>query len=165
MCIRDRGGFDTHGGLLQTHGVLMRELSDALTGFYQVTRSDVMGAGGIANQVTAFTASEFGRTLTSNGDGSDHGWGGHHLMVGGAVNGGTFYGKAPPVSVGDTGNAEDQWHVGQGRLLPSTSVDQYAGTLARWFGVNDAERARILPNLSNFTLANGYPPDLGFMAA
>ena len=159
------GGFDTHGGLLQTHGVLMRELSDALTGFYQVTRSDVMGAGGIANQVTAFTASEFGRTLTSNGDGSDHGWGGHHLMVGGAVNGGTFYGKAPPVSVGDTGNAEDQWHVGQGRLLPSTSVDQYAGTLARWFGVNDAERARILPNLSNFTLANGYPPDLGFMAA
>ncbi len=158
------GGFDTHGGLLQTHGDLMRELSDALTGFYQVTGdASVMGAGGVANQVTAFTASEFGRTLTSNGDGSDHGWGGHHLVVGGAVNGGRFYGKPPPVSVGDSGNPEDQWHVGQGRLLPSTSVDQYAGTLAKWFGVDGTELPRILPNLGNFTDANGYPPDLGFM--
>ncbi|WP_310566612.1 DUF1501 domain-containing protein [Hydrogenophaga sp.] len=158
------GGFDTHGGLLQTHGDLMQELSEALTGFYQVTGdATVMGAGGVANQVTAFTASEFGRTLTSNGDGSDHGWGGHHLVVGGAVNGGQFYGKPPPVSVGDSDSAEDQWHVGQGRLLPSTSVDQYAGTLARWFGVNDTELAGILPHLSSFTVANGYPPDLGFM--
>lgn len=160
------GGFDTHGGLAQTHGQLMQELSDALTGFYQVTGdASVMGAGGVANQVTAFTASEFGRTLTSNGDGSDHGWGGHHLVVGGAVNGGRFYGEAPPVSVGDDpDNPLDQWHVGQGRLLPRTSVDQYAGTLAKWFGVSDAELASILPNLRNFTEANGYPPDLGFMA-
>ncbi len=161
------GGFDTHGGLIAGHGELMQELSDALAGFYQVTgNASVMGAGGVANQVTAFTASEFGRTLTSNGDGSDHGWGGHHLVVGGAVNGGRFYGEAPPVSVGDDpDNPLDQWHVGQGRLLPRTSVDQYAGTLARWFGVNDSELASILPNLRNFTEANGYPPDLGFMAS
>jgi uncharacterized protein (DUF1501 family) len=160
------GGFDTHSGLIGGHGALMQELSDALTGFHQVTgNANVMGAGGLADQVTAFTASEFGRTLTSNGDGSDHGWGSHHLMVGGAVQGGVFYGKAPPVSAGDSDNAEDQWHVGQGRLLPSTSVDQYAGTLARWFGVNNSELAGILPNLANFSAGNGYPPDLGFMAA
>ena len=85
-------------------------------------------------------------------------------MVGGAVQGGRFYGEAPPVSVGDDpANPDDQWHVGQGRLLPRTSVDQYAATLARWFGVNDTELAGILPNLANFTVANGYPPDLGFM--
>ena len=159
------GGFDTHGGLLGQHGELMQQLSDALTGFHQVTaNAALMGSGGVADKVTAFTASDFGRTLTSNGDGSDHGWGGHHFMVGGAVQGGRFYGEAPPVSVGDDpANPDDQWHVGQGRLLPRTSVDQYAATLARWFGVNDTELAGILPNLANFTVANGYPPDLGFM--
>ena len=114
--------------------------------------------------VTAFTASDFGRTLSSNGDGSDHGWGSHHFLVGGAVRGKAFYGKAPPVSVGNsTTDANDQWHVGQGRLLPSTSVDQYAGTLATWFGVQGAEMAGILPNLGNFNSAD-YPTNLGFMA-
>ena len=123
---------------------------------------------GVANQVTAFTASDFGRTLASNGDGSDHGWGSHHLVVGGAVNGKAFYGTPPPVSVGDTAAAEDQWHVGQGRLLPSTSVDQYAATLAKWFGVTDAEMPSVLPNIGNFGAAASrpdYPTDLGFMMA
>jgi uncharacterized protein (DUF1501 family) len=152
------GGFDLHDNLISQQSVLMDRVSQALTTFYNAT-VDM----GVANQVTAFTASDFGRTLTSNGDGSDHGWGSHHLIVGGAVNGKAFYGTPPPVSVGTTAAPEDQWHVGQGRLLPSTSVDQYAATLAKWFGVNDGELATILPNLSRFG-GSGYPVNLGFMS-
>jgi uncharacterized protein (DUF1501 family) len=151
-----------------------------MTAFYNATNEM-----GIASQVTSFTASDFGRTLASNGDGTDHGWGSHHLVVGGAVNGKAFYGYPPPVNVTDgTGNprvytAEEQWHVGQGRLLPTTSVDQYAATLAKWFGVDAAEMPGVLPNIGNFgTAAAGsaaalalnpgnpgaaYPQDLGFM--
>jgi uncharacterized protein (DUF1501 family) len=156
------GGFDMHDGLLNGHINQLGRVSAALTAFYQATVSL-----GVANQVTAFTASDFGRTLQSNGDGSDHGWGSHHFMVGGAVNGtaatqGRFYGSAPPVSVTNTPDASDQWHVGQGRLLPSTSVDQYAATLARWFGVEDGEMGGILPNLHNFT-GGDYPRFLDFM--
>jgi uncharacterized protein (DUF1501 family) len=121
------------------------------------------------DKVTSFTASDFGRTLSSNGNGSDHGWGSHHFVVGGAVKGKALYGTAPPVSVGNTAADDDQWHVGQGRLLPTTSVDQYAATLARWFGVPDAELDGILPNLKNFnnvTAPSGisYLRDMGFMA-
>jgi uncharacterized protein (DUF1501 family) len=155
-------GFDLHDNLIAQQSVQLGQVSQAMTAFYNAT-----AALGVASQVTAFTASDFGRTLTSNGDGSDHGWGGHHLMVGGAVKGNAFYGTPPPVSVGNTSAPEDQWHVGQGRLLPSTSVEQYAATLARWFGVADGELAGILPNLKNFGTAAGrsdYPADLGFMA-
>jgi uncharacterized protein (DUF1501 family) len=158
------GGFDLHDNLIRDHGGLLAKVSDAMTAFYNATVEM-----GVANQVTAFTASDFGRTLASNGDGSDHGWGSHHFVVGGAVNGQTFYGTPPPVSVGDTKDSAgnyapaDQWHVGQGRLLPSTSVDQYAATLARWFGVADAELPGILPNIGHFGGA-GYPVNLGFMA-
>lgn len=155
-------GFDLHDYLNTKHGPLLQQLDEAMTAFYQATVEL-----GVANQVTAFTASDFGRTLTSNGDGSDHGWGSHHLMVGGAVKGAAFYGTAPPVSVTDSYAADDQWHVGQGRLLPSTSVDQYAATLAQWFGVATSELGTMLPNLKNFGLAAGradYPVNLGFMA-
>jgi uncharacterized protein (DUF1501 family) len=157
------GGFDLHDNLISKHPVLLAKVSQALNAFYNAT--DAMG---MADKVTTFTASDFGRTLTSNGDGSDHGWGGHHFIVGGAVKGKAFYGKAPPVSVSDNKtlgayDPEAQWHVGQGRLLPSTSVDQYAATLAKWFGVTDAEMPSVLPNIGNFTVGNGYPPDLGFM--
>ena len=103
--------------------------------------------------MTSFTASDFGRTLASNGNGSDHGWGGHHFVVGGAVNGGQFYGTAPQVSL----TSDDQ--VGQGRLLPSTSVDQLAATLASWFGVSSSEINTILPNVNRFATSN-----LGFMS-
>ena len=157
------GGFDLHDNLIRDHGGLLGKVSAGMTAFYNATLEM-----GVASQVTAFTASDFGRTLTSNGDGSDHGWGGHHLIVGGAVKGQSFYGTPPPVSVGDTKDSSgnyapsDQWHVGQGRLLPSTSVDQYAATLARWFGVTDAELAGILPNIGHFGGA-GYPVNLGFM--
>jgi uncharacterized protein (DUF1501 family) len=116
-----------------------------------------------ANAVTTFTASDFGRTFTSNGDGTDHGWGAHHFVMGGAVKGAAFYGTPPPVSVGDSATLpDDQWHVGQGRLLPSTSVDQYAATLAKWFGVSSTELPLVLPNLKNFGTP-GYPTDLGFL--
>ncbi|WP_372658927.1 DUF1501 domain-containing protein [Hydrogenophaga sp.] len=153
------GGFDLHDNLVAQQAVLMGRLSEALTAFHDATVQL-----GVANKVTAFTASDFGRTLASNGDGSDHGWGSHHFLVGGAVKGQAFYGKAPPVSVGNsTSDAEDQWHVGQGRLLPSTSVDQYAATLANWFGVEGGEMAGILPNLKNFS-GSQYPANLGFMA-
>ena len=153
------GGFDLHDNLISQQPTLMKRVSEAMSAFYDATVEL-----GVADKVTAFTASDFGRTLSSNGDGSDHGWGSHHLMVGGAVKGKAFYGKAPPVSVTNTADAADQWHVGQGRLLPSTSVDQYAATLAKWFGVANTELAGVLPNLSHFGGAD-YPTDLGFMAA
>ena len=155
------GGFDLHDDLLVNHTTNMRRMSDAMSAFYQTTVNL-----GVASNVTAFTASDFGRTLTSNGDGSDHGWGGHHWVVGGAVKGKAFYGTAPPVSVGSTSAPEDQSHVGQGRLLPSTSVDQYAATLAKWFGVEDKEMVGVLPNINRFGSASGradYPIDLGFL--
>jgi uncharacterized protein (DUF1501 family) len=164
------GGFDLHDNLMVGQNSNMTNLNNALTAFYQTTENL-----GVADQVTSFTSSDFGRTLTSNGDGSDHGWGSHHIVVGGAVKGKSFYGVAPPVSVTDTASADDQWHVGQGRLLPTTSVDQYAATLATWFGVNPvgingaiSEVDSILPNLKNFGVtANGidYPKNMGFMQA
>ena len=156
------GGFDLHDNLIAQHPALLGKVSEALTAFHAATTEL-----GVAGKVTAFTASDFGRTLSSNGDGSDHGWGSHHLIVGGAVKGKAFYGTPPPVSIGSGADPQDQWHVGQGRLLPSTSVDQYAATLASWFGVADAEMNDILPNLRHFGAAAGrpdYPINLGFMA-
>ncbi len=156
------GGFDLHDNLTAQQPVLLGRVSDAMASFYAATREL-----GVADKVTAYTASDFGRTLSSNGDGSDHGWGGHHFVVGGAVKGQAFYGVPPPISVGNTTAADDQWHVGQGRLLPTTSVDQYAATLATWFGVEATELAAILPNLSHFGANAGrsdYPVNLGFMA-
>jgi uncharacterized protein (DUF1501 family) len=141
------GGFDNHNLLMQDHPNLLGRVGAALSAFYAATVEL-----GVANKVTTFTASDFGRTLSSNADGSDHGWGSHHLVLGGAVNGGRFYGTAPSVSI----QTNDQ--VGQGRLLPSTSVDQFAATLARWFGCNTSELPGILPNIGNFSNTN-----LGFV--
>lgn len=141
------GGFDTHDGLNENHPKLLAQVDEAMSAFYQATVEL-----GVAEKVTSFTASDFGRTLSSNGDGSDHGWGGHHFVVGGAVNGGQFYGVAPQISL----TSDDQ--VGQGRLLPSTSVDQLSATLARWFGVSSSEINSILPNVNRFANSN-----LGFM--
>ncbi|MDP9600870.1 DUF1501 domain-containing protein [Variovorax sp. NFACC27] len=160
------GGYDLHDDLDTKQGPLMQRLSEALFAFQRQ-----MEALGVSDKVTAFTASDFGRTLSSNGNGSDHGWGSHHFVVGGAnaVKGKAFYGTPPPVSVGNTSADDDQWHVGQGRLLPTTSVDQYAATLAKWFGVPDSDLNGILPNLKNFnniTAPSGitYLRDMGFMA-
>lgn len=148
------GGFDLHDNLISQHPGLLDKVSSAMTAFYNATVEM-----GVADKVTAFTGSDFGRTLASNGDGSDHGWGGHHFIVGGAVNGQRFYGTPPPVSVGSTSALADQWHVGQGRLLPTTSVDQYVATLARWFGVDDSEMANVVPNITHYPSVGGFDLD------
>ncbi len=137
------GGFDLHDNLVAQHPTLLGNVSAAMSAFYNATVEL-----GVANNVTAFTASDFGRTLSSNGDGSDHGWGSHHFVLGGAVKGGAFYGTAPAVAVGGPDD------VGQGRLLPTTSVDQYAATLASWFGVSDTELPLVMPNIGNYSLRN-----------
>jgi uncharacterized protein (DUF1501 family) len=143
------GGFDTHDGLVEDHPVLMGQVGPALAAF-QAAMEEL----GVADQVTTFTASDFGRTLTSDGDGSDHGWGSMHFVLGGAVRGNAFYGMPPVIA----NNGPDD--VGQGRLLPSMSVDQFGATLGRWFGVSDIELSTVMPNLANYSLR-----DLGFLAA
>jgi len=133
------GGFDNHAFLSTSHPPLLKMLADALDSFYATTVEL-----GVAAQVTTFTASDFGRALLSNGDGSDHGWGAHHLVIGGAVRGGRVYGSFPTVAVGSADDA------GHGRLIPTTAVDQYAATLARWMGVSAGGLADILPHLGRF---------------
>jgi uncharacterized protein (DUF1501 family) len=137
------GGFDLHDNLTANHSGLLQKVNDAMYSFYRAT--DQLG---LASQVTTFTASDFGRTLASNGDGSDHGWGSHHMVMGGAVDGGKFWGQAPVLA----DNAEDT--VGQGRLLPSTSVDELAASLARWMGVLEKDLNTVLPNFINFSNKN-----------
>ena len=103
---------------------------------------------GIADKVTAFTASDFGRTLASNGDGSDHGWGSHHFVLGGAVNGGKFYGKVPDIGL------DHSQSIGQGILIPTTSLEQMFAPVARWFGVSDSNLSTVFPNVGHFDIAS-----------
>ncbi len=135
------GGFDTHDSLAINHPNLMKSLADALSAFYSATLEL-----GVADKVTTFTASDFGRTLTANNDGSDHGWGSVHFMVGGAVKGKQMYGTPPIIA----SNGPDD--IGQGRLLPTTSVDQYAATLGAWLGVSDSNLLGLLPSLVNYNV-------------
>ena len=137
------GGFDNHDGLLSIHPGLLSKVSGALSAFYNATVEL-----GVADKVTAFTASDFGRTLSGNNDGSDHGWGSMHFVLGGAVNGQRYYGTPPVVA----SNGPDD--VGQGRLLPTTSVDQYAATLGHWLGIPDTELLSLLPNLAKYPTAS-----------
>jgi uncharacterized protein (DUF1501 family) len=141
------GGFDLHDFLVAQHPGLLKNVGGAIKSFYDATVEL-----GVANQVTTFTGSDFGRTLTSNGDGSDHGWGGHQFLVGGAVQGGRFHGQLPAFSV----NGPDD--VGQGRLLPTTSVDQLAATLATWMGVSNTNLPLAVPNIGNYSVR-----DLGLL--
>jgi uncharacterized protein (DUF1501 family) len=143
------GGFDTHDKLNAEHPVLLTRVSTAMRAFYDTTVQL-----GVADRVTAFTASDFGRTLVANTDGSDHGWGSMHFAMGGAVRGKQIYGT-PPV-VADNGPDD----VGQGRLLPSISVDQYAATLASWFGVSAGDLPTVLPNIGNYDASTR---NLGFV--
>lgn len=143
------GGFDLHDNLVAQHPGLIGKVADAMRAFYDTT-----AALGVADKVTSFTASDFGRTLQSNDDGSDHGWGSHHLVMGGAVRGRRFYGTPPAVG---NGTPDD---VGQGRLLPTIAVDQYAATLASWFGVGNGDLTTVLPNMGNYN-ASGW--NLGFV--
>jgi uncharacterized protein (DUF1501 family) len=137
------GGYDHHDALIGNHNTLLGQLDFAMDAFYQATVEM-----GVADKVTLFTASDFGRTLSSNGDGSDHGWGSHHFVLGGGVNGGHHYGIAPEIST--TGQSQ----VGQGRLLPTTSVDQYGATLSNWLGASTSEMSTLFPNIGNFSGTN-----------
>jgi len=143
------GSFDTHGDQLNRQQNLFEELSPALKAFYDATV-----ALGVASQVTTFTLSDFGRTLQpASGGGTDHAWGSHHFIIGGAVQGGKIYGRYPQLSLGGPDDAEKE-----GRWLPSCSVDQYGATLARWFGVATTDLDSVFSNLASFSTA-----DLGFM--
>lgn len=134
------GGWDTHDNQTPRLDALMSDLNRSLVDF-QATLDEI----GLGNSVTTFTASDFGRTLTINGDGSDHGWGGHYMTMGGAVKGGQLYGTLPSYEVG----AEDD--VGdKGRVIPNLSINQYGATLAKWMGLSDGDLAEVFPDLSNF---------------
>jgi uncharacterized protein (DUF1501 family) len=146
------GGFDTHGAQAATQVPLLQQLSQAINAFYAATVELTC-----QSQVTTFTTSEFGRTVMPNGNaGTDHAWGNHHFVVGGAVQGSQFYGQYPLMALGNN-NPLDV--TGRGSLIPTTSVDQYAATLAQWFGVAPgADMQSILPNIVNFQTQN-----LGFL--
>ena len=142
------GGFDTHDTQLASQASILQSLSQALHAFYAATAQMQ-----IENSVTSFTASDFGRTLSTNGDGTDHGWGGHHFVLGGPVRGGRFFGQMP--SLAQNNNPND---AGYGQIIPTTGVDPFAASLASWFGVNSSGLADIFPRLSQYPSAN-----LGFM--
>jgi uncharacterized protein (DUF1501 family) len=133
-------GFDLHNGMASAHGPLLQELGDAMAAF-----QTVMNDAGLGDQVLSFTASDFGRALTINGDGTDHGWAGHHFVMGGAVKPQQWVGAVPRCELG----APDE--VGQGRMLPAISVDQLGATLATWMGVPDSELSTVFPNIGEFS--------------
>jgi len=143
--------YDTHSGLVTLHPTLLTNLADAMRAFYDTTVEL-----GVASQVTTFTASDFGRALTANNDGTDHGWGSMHFVLGGAVKGGRYYGINPTLA---NGGPDD---IGQGRLIPTLSVDQYAATLASWFGVSNADLATVVPNIGNYA-GSALGTNIGFV--
>ena len=133
------GGFDTHGGQAKYLPSKLTQLDEAVTSFYAA-----MEEIGLGSDVTLFTASDFGRTLAVNGSGTDHGWGAHHFVVGNAVEGKRIYGDLPPPEL------DGDLDAGRGRLIPTTSVEQFAEPLGKWFGLNATEVSEALPNLKNF---------------
>lgn len=168
------GGYDTHTGqtsnagqtttnnaavVLGSQANLLAEISQCVWAFQKAVKQIgiTQGKADFINNVTAFTASDFGRTLPSNGLGSDHGWGSHHMVIGGAVNGQRTYGTFPTLAVGGPDDTST------GRWIPTTAVDQYAATLAKWMGVDSGSMATVFPNLGRFpgSYGTGY---LGFMA-
>jgi uncharacterized protein (DUF1501 family) len=144
-------GFDTHSDQLTTQDPLLADLSKSLAGFHGALQSV-----SLADRATTFTASDFGRSLSNNQNGSDHGWASHHFVVGGAVQGGKFYGD----NLAGTGSAHmpslapsasNPNDAGYGQIIPTTSVEQYTATLAHWFELSDSDIDLITPNLANFS--------------
>ena len=148
------GGWDFHDNVVNNMSNMIPVVSNAMKSFY-----DLMTSMGVQNNVTLFSASEFGRSLTSNAQGSDHAWGGHQFVMGGAVNGKRIYGAYPDLY---QGNSLD---TGRGRIIPTTSVDQLAAELAIWLGVSKSDLPLVLPNISRFYDINNTANPLGFMMA
>ncbi|MBX7219056.1 MAG: DUF1501 domain-containing protein [Blastocatellia bacterium] len=148
------GGFDTHSGQDYQQFDLLRQVSQAMKAFYDATVEM-----GVQNQVTAFTLADFGRSLQPSGTGSDHGWGNHHLIMGGAVIGKQIYGTFPVMNQADSAYNPNAFADSRGILLPSTSLAQYGATLAKWFGVQDSQLNGLFPELANFQVR-----DLGFLS-
>lgn len=143
----DMQGFDTHGEQPATQATLLQQLSQAMKAFYDATVEL-----GVTDKVTAFTQSDFGRTYKTNGKGSDHGWGNHQFVMGGAVKGGEIYGQIPVHQINGPNDTSD------GRWIPTIASDEYASTLALWFGVGASELPTVLPNINRFNRIN-----LGFL--
>ncbi|MEM1155956.1 MAG: DUF1501 domain-containing protein [Pseudomonadota bacterium] len=146
------GGWDHHTELLNNHNGLLTQVDGAVGAFW-----DAMVELGVQNDVTLFSASDFGRTLASNGQGTDHAWGSNQFVLGGSVNGGRIYGQYPELAIGSS------LDVGRGRLVPTTSVDVYCAELASWFGVPAHDIATVLPNIGNFVNPVTTPRPLGLL--
>lgn len=146
------GGWDHHDGVLDNQTAMLGVVSKAL-GEFQAAMEEL----GVADCVTTFTASDFGRTLTSNGNGSDHAWGGNVMVMGGSVNGGQVYGNYPSLAL----DSNDD--VGGAILLPTTSTDEYFAELSKWFGVSNGDLSYVLPNIGNFYDPNSSSAPIGFM--
>ncbi len=137
LFIATRGGFDTHDNQAVYLPDRFGDVAAAITAF-DLNMQEL----GLGNDVTLFTMSDFGRTLTVNGDGTDHGWGSHHFIVGGAASGQMIHGDIPPPGL------EHEWDAGNGALIPTTSVEQYAAALGNWFGLTGPELLNIFPRLT-----------------
>ncbi|TWU62883.1 DUF1501 domain-containing protein [Crateriforma conspicua] len=149
------GGWDHHDEVIDNQAAMLPQVSQALHAFYRATEEL-----GVADCVTTFTASDFARTLSSNGNGSDHAWGGNHFVIGGAVRGGNTYGDYP-----ESLALNNDLDVGRGRLIPTTSVDEYNAELAMWFGIpNNQTLQDVLPNIRNFYASGGSSAPIGFLA-
>ena len=144
----ERGGWDHHNELLDPQSGLFIELNEAIEIFWTAIQSM-----GLENNVVLYTASDFGRTLTSNGSGSDHAWGGNHFIISGSANGGEIYGKYPDLALDNSST-----DLGRGRILPTTSVDAYMAELANWYGVPQSEMSTVIPNINNFSFSNPNSP-------
>lgn len=142
------GGYDTHGDQVDSHTQLLIELSQAMSAFYNSTVEL-----GVEQSVTTFTASDFGRTFSANGGGSDHGWGSHQFVMGGAVRGNRLYGTFPTLAIDGPDDTEG------GRWIPTTSVDEFSATMAKWFGVSNSNLPTVFPNIGRFSHS-----DLGFLS-
>lgn len=147
------GGWDHHDEVLDNQARMLPWINDGLKSF-----RDALIELGVYNKVTTFTISDFARTLTSNGKGSDHGWGGNHMVMGGAVRGGEMYGEYPVLS------ADSPLDTGRGVYVPTTAVEEYFAELALWFGVSRSDLARVLPNVGTFYSPSSADAPMGFMA-
>jgi len=146
------GGFDHHSGLIANQAAMLPIVNDAVKAFY-----DTLVALGAENEVVLYSASDFGRTLTSNSQGSDHAWGGNQFVLGGQVKGKQIYGTYPDLY------QDSLLDVGRGRLIPTTSVDEFFAEMALWLGVSKTNLPLVLPNISRFYTTSGVTPPVGFL--